>query len=82
MDKKRCKTCKYWEKAQEVSWAWGPAPRWVGYCTRAASRSGVAQDEKTMMVAADYEDHMAWLETLPNFGCTMWEKRKGNNNEG
>jgi len=35
-----------------------------------------------MMVAADYEDHMAWLETLPNFGCTMWEKREEDGNEG
>lgn len=63
MDKKRCATCKYWERE-------------VGCCRRASSEDGRAEDKDTMMAAYDYEGYSAWLETLPDFYCAMWEKRE------
>ena len=68
---KTCKTCAFW-KSRGVT----PGPGVVfeyGLCKRIADADTHPVDCRDA-ICVDYEGYSAWVETGPDFGCTLWEK--------
>lgn len=70
-----CDNCRHWRQ-----FAHGPE-RGRGLCNIITPKKGrlIGPDEGPRAMACnDAGDHLAWLETAPDFGCSLWEDFVGN----
>ena len=62
----RCKDCRYW----------GNVGRHAKKGYRKCLKIGDYPDNRQYnIIAVDYEDYDAWVETTPNFGCVNGEAK-------
>ncbi len=62
----RCENCKHWMQHQEPKWK-------NGQCVK------ISESETCPPASILFADNEAWLVTAPYFGCTMFERKGGEN---
>lgn len=76
-----CLTCRHWR--YDGYYTPRPFPKrdtWAsGVCRMAEAHIGTADYPESKATAHDAEGYMAWLETLPDFGCNQHQPIGGSN---